>query len=484
MAYFNELPFINYPLRFENQSSNRDYVLVRNIFRRAKIQERIANYATAFEYYQLKDDERPDQIAEKIYGDPELDWIILITNNIINYPANWPLSNESLYNYLIDKYETEENLNTTHHLETNEIRDEYNRLVIPEKLKTDSDFYEEFTTVENKTDPLLYDINFYPLSSSFYNLQITTNLGQYVEIWERNNLDEGQTYKGQQYRTSEIHLKDTVDIDLYPSNIKIDYSYLSIYDRNNNENVIFNPITLNGWPYTWGGNLWIYTRENTKETIELKSNVNFQVDITDDFRLYTISKADKIDKFTYTEGTVLEEQADSVYTVENLSSTGDGVDAVFEIKRNNQGEIVRVNLINGGRLYNESEILSIPGSLIGGLDFKDDIQITVKEVSPYPQFRFISIGDGVNNPYPNVKITSMNKTGMSYMNASYEKQDVYNNQRIVTNYEYEVDLNENTRQILILKPEFLGAFIGEFKNIMRYDTSSETLNNRVKQVTT
>ena len=73
MAYFNNLPLVEYPSRFKEQSSNQDYIPVRNIFRRAKLREDIASYITAFNYYQIKEDERPDQISEKVYGTPMFD---------------------------------------------------------------------------------------------------------------------------------------------------------------------------------------------------------------------------------------------------------------------------------------------------------------------------------------------------------------------------------------------------------------------------
>jgi hypothetical protein len=489
MAYFNELPFIQYPLRFENQSSNQDYTTVRNIFRRAKIQERIANYATSFEYYQVKDNERPDELAERFYGDAELDWVILITNNITSFPSKWPLSNNSFYEYLIDKYGSDEAFEELNFLETNEVRDEYNRLVVPGKLKTDPDFYEEFTTVANKDNPLFYDLKFYPIPSDYYNLKITTNLGSFLEVWERDNLGEGEEYKGQEYNVSEIYLQQSENPEvyqigekLYPDYTRLDYSYLFVYDRNGETKPVFNPITLNGWPYTWGNIIWIYGRENKRSEVNLKSNINFNVDITDDFRLYDISSIEKIDTFTYTDGTTLPLEASKTYIVENLKSSNDGIKSSFEIKRNSKGEVITVKIIDGGRNYIDSEVITVSGSLIGGVDFTDDIQITVKTLTPSPQFRFVSIGSQSNVPFPGVKVTSLNKTGMSYLNTLSSKVEVFNNQNPVNNYEYENVLNEETRQILVLKPSYLGAFIGEFRNMMRYDDSTETVTNRIKQV--
>jgi hypothetical protein len=50
----------------------------------------------------------------------------------------------------------------------------------------------------------------------------------------------------------------------------------------------------------------------------------------------------------------------------------------------------------------------------------------------------------------------------------------------VTNYEYEVKLNEEKRKILILKPQYLSVFINDMKNIMTYDQSSDYIDANTK----
>jgi hypothetical protein len=127
-------------------------------------------------------------------------------------------------------------------------------------------------------------------------------------------------------------------------------------------------------------------------------------------------------------------------------------------------------------------VITIAGSKIGGVDGVDDVKITVKSLASVPEFRFISIGDTQNIPFPGVKITISNRTGMSYVNTSNEIKTVFNNKNGITNYDYENEVNDSVNKILILKPEYLGAFIEEFRNIMRYDTSSETISNRVKRI--
>ena len=149
MAYFRELPNISFLSRLPNASTNEDYITVKNLFKRAKIRTDINNAITAFDYYQILDNQRPEVVASSLYGDPELDWVILITNNITNVRDQWPLCNNDLCNYMIDKYDTEEALSNIHHYETTEVKDEYDRLVVPSGLQVDSNFTVTYTKFNN-----------------------------------------------------------------------------------------------------------------------------------------------------------------------------------------------------------------------------------------------------------------------------------------------------------------------------------------------
>ena len=149
MAYFRELPNISYISRLPDASSNEEYITVKNLFKRAKLRTDIVNIITAFNYYQVEDNQRPEVVASKLYGDPELDWVILITNNITNVREQWPLGNNDLYNYMLDKYGTEVALSSIHHYETIEVKDEYDRLVVPSGLQVDSNFTVTYTKFDN-----------------------------------------------------------------------------------------------------------------------------------------------------------------------------------------------------------------------------------------------------------------------------------------------------------------------------------------------
>ena len=86
------------------------HIRVKNIFKRPKLRNDFANVATAFSDYMIVGDERPDQTAEAVYGDPRFDWVILTTNNITNYRDQWLLNDVDFQIYILEKYGSEEKL--------------------------------------------------------------------------------------------------------------------------------------------------------------------------------------------------------------------------------------------------------------------------------------------------------------------------------------------------------------------------------------
>jgi len=141
MAYFSELPNLQVLNRTKNSVSNDETLIVKNFFKRAKLREDIGSVVSAFEYYLVIDNERPDQIAEKIYGDPELDWVILMCNNITNVQDQWPLNLDSFNKYLLDKYGSEDAFDDVHHYETLPYSDSFGREVFVGGLIVDEAFY-------------------------------------------------------------------------------------------------------------------------------------------------------------------------------------------------------------------------------------------------------------------------------------------------------------------------------------------------------
>ena len=171
MAYFRELPELQILNRTKNQISNDETLVIKNFFKRAKLREDIGSVASAFEYYMVTEGERPEQVAEKIYGDPELDWVILIANNITNVQDEWPLNVDSLNKYMIDKYGSEEAYTNIHHYETMSLQDSFGREVFPGGLIVDEAFYNspEYETVTEQPVGVIFPPIYIPGTQAVLN---------------------------------------------------------------------------------------------------------------------------------------------------------------------------------------------------------------------------------------------------------------------------------------------------------------------------
>lgn len=139
MGYFRELPDVEYQSFLSDAISSKDYLLVKNLFRRNKLRDDLQNVFTLFNKYEIPEGARPDTVAEEFYGSAELDWVVLMTAGIINVRDEWPLSNYNLYRYAEKKYGVE-NLSNIHHYETKEIKDSKDRLILPAGKDVNEDF--------------------------------------------------------------------------------------------------------------------------------------------------------------------------------------------------------------------------------------------------------------------------------------------------------------------------------------------------------
>ena len=140
MAYFEELPDILYPSLLPSRNKVENRIIVKNFFRRSKLRSDVDQAITAFNYFNIKEGMRPDMVAQELYGDPELDWVVLISNNITNIRDEWPLEHNDFNSYLLGKYLTEQNISSIHHHETIKIIDEEQKIVLNESLQVDSNF--------------------------------------------------------------------------------------------------------------------------------------------------------------------------------------------------------------------------------------------------------------------------------------------------------------------------------------------------------
>jgi len=138
MSYFRELPDLFYQSPLKDRNSSTEYVRVKNLFRRVKLRDDLQNIFTLFNKYQIRQGERPETVANKLYGDVSYDWVVLLTAGIINVRDQWPLSDYELYRYAENKYGSD--LNAIRFYETTEVKDSSGRLILPKGKVVDSNF--------------------------------------------------------------------------------------------------------------------------------------------------------------------------------------------------------------------------------------------------------------------------------------------------------------------------------------------------------
>ncbi len=141
--YFKQVPDFEYVSRLPDAKIS-DYIPVKNLFKKGYLRDDIFQDLTFFTKYQVQGDDRPDNIAYSLYDDASLDWVILLSNNIINIQTEWPMPQADLDRYLLEKYGSYEAQEEIHHYETIEVKNSSGVVIVEEGLTVESDFSVEF----------------------------------------------------------------------------------------------------------------------------------------------------------------------------------------------------------------------------------------------------------------------------------------------------------------------------------------------------
>ena len=138
MGYFTNFPKVSLPSFADNRRSSLDFVNSTNLFKRGKIRKEIIGSIAAFERYSINGDDRPDNVAFRVYGDSSLDWVVLISNNILNVRDEWPMNQYDFKRYIDNKYSTTL-LTQIHHYESKEVRNSKGLLLQQSGIWVDAD---------------------------------------------------------------------------------------------------------------------------------------------------------------------------------------------------------------------------------------------------------------------------------------------------------------------------------------------------------
>ena len=133
---------------FSSRPLDSDYLLVKNIWRRAQILVEYKTQITLFTEENVRDGERPEDVASRLYRNPFYNWTILVINDITDVYSQWPRSVTQLQDFVNQKYDNP--MATKHHI-TTEVKDANNNIIVPAGKVVPSNFqvayYNGSTTV-------------------------------------------------------------------------------------------------------------------------------------------------------------------------------------------------------------------------------------------------------------------------------------------------------------------------------------------------
>ena len=122
----------------------------RNLLRRVAVRSKVKTNSSLFDTYDVKNGETPEIIADKLYDDPKLHWIIMLLNNVTDRYHDWPMSEQQFNTYLNEKYSNPDGI---HHYEiSQESGDTTQKIEVydPDLISSDTDAYTSATAITNR----------------------------------------------------------------------------------------------------------------------------------------------------------------------------------------------------------------------------------------------------------------------------------------------------------------------------------------------
>ena len=215
-SYFSEVPNFEYVSRLPD-SKISDYITVKNFFKRGFLREDIFQNLTFFTKYQIQGSDRPDNVASQVYNDSTLDWLVLISNNIVNIQNEWPISNIDFDELMLEKYGSYDTLfNGIHHYETIEVKDARDVKIVNAGLKVESDY--SITFFDERADQMKTVTPTIPVTNYQYEQKVNEDKRniyllqpRYVQV-VRDDLEDLMTYRegSTQYMSETLKRADNI----------------------------------------------------------------------------------------------------------------------------------------------------------------------------------------------------------------------------------------------------------------------------------
>lgn len=215
-SYFRQVPNFEYVSTLPGAKIG-DYLPLKNLFKKAKLREDIFQNLAFFEKYQIEGNDRPDNVAYKVYNDSSLDWLILLSNNIINIQTEWPLHQDDFEVAIIDKYGSFEALYEVHHYETTEVKNSQGVVIVPAGLRVGpryiADYYDYYLDLQIVTNNISVPVTNYEYEEEQENKKRNIYIlkPSYLNV-VLNDLKEIMPYKegSSQYKTETLKTADNI----------------------------------------------------------------------------------------------------------------------------------------------------------------------------------------------------------------------------------------------------------------------------------
>jgi len=138
--------FANFPLIVYDSVGDGNFKIVTNLLKRVAMRTKVRTNTLLYDTYDVKEGETPEMIADKLYDDSELHWVILFVNNITDRYHQWPMNFGQFNTFIADKYS---NIDAVHHYEVSQTSGDTS---IKIDIGTDTTGYSEadLTTITNR----------------------------------------------------------------------------------------------------------------------------------------------------------------------------------------------------------------------------------------------------------------------------------------------------------------------------------------------
>lgn len=185
--YFSILPSIKYDKKpISYPFSENDFILAKNFFRRYELNEDVFSSITLFKKYTIPEGKKLYQVAMDLYGNMFYDWIIVLTNNLINPTFDWPLSERELRIHLEKNYVNP--YEETHHYEIiskEEQEEKFGKVLLNPGTIVDQTFFDAEPRFITDTKPEENEVSSYIIINSNYHIIDGVTWIQQNGIWKR-----------------------------------------------------------------------------------------------------------------------------------------------------------------------------------------------------------------------------------------------------------------------------------------------------------